>query len=379
MKIFLVGGAVRDQLLNYPYFEKDWVVVGATPEQMIKKGFTPVGKDFPVFLHPDTHEEYALARTERKTAPGYKGFTFHTHTDVTLEDDLYRRDLTINAIARDNDGHLIDPYQGQQDIQQRILRHVSPAFSEDPVRILRVARFAARYHHLDFFIAPETLRLMQEMVNDGETQHLVAERVWQECEKALTEKNPEQFISVLKSCHAIGDILPAIPTNKINSCQQLLAEVSNQSNDVLMRFSALCHSLNQENIQQLCIHLHTPKHYSELALLSKQHYSLYKNQDTWSTEALHQLFKKTDALRKPTRFQQILRSCCLVNKALGINRNDSSTEHHGPLLLSALEAYRQVNPQTLIAQGYEKAALGKAIEKQRKITLEQWRVSQNIK
>jgi len=175
-KTFLVGGAVRDKLLNYPYTEHDWVVVGSSPEVMLTQGFKPVGKDFPVFLHPKTNEEYALARTERKTAPGYSGFSFHTAPDITLEDDLKRRDLTINAIAEDSDGQLVDPYGGQRDIQERYLRHVSEAFSEDPVRVLRVARFAARYHHLGFRVADETQALMRAMVACGEVNHLVAER-----------------------------------------------------------------------------------------------------------------------------------------------------------------------------------------------------------
>ena len=194
MEAYLVGGAVRDQLLNIPVHERDWVVVGATPEQMLAQGYTPVGKDFPVFLHPETHEEYALARTERKTAPGYHGFVFHADASVTLEQDLYRRDLTINAIAKNAQGQLFDPYHGQRDLQQKILRHVSPAFAEDPVRILRLARFAARFHHLGFRIADETLTLMQAMVVQGEVSALTPERVWRESERALGEKNPQIFL-----------------------------------------------------------------------------------------------------------------------------------------------------------------------------------------
>ncbi len=210
MKTFLVGGAVRDFLLNYPVKEKDWVVLGETPESMIKQGFHPVGKDFPVFLHPQTHEEYALARTERKTAPGYKGFTIHASRAVTLEQDLMRRDLTINAIAQDENGQIIDPYHGRKDLENRIFRHVSPAFSEDPVRILRVARFAARYSHLGFTLAEETLQLMKQMVRIGETDHLVAERVWTELQKALSEKTPAAFFYTLKECNALATIFPEI-------------------------------------------------------------------------------------------------------------------------------------------------------------------------
>ncbi len=210
MKTYLVGGAVRDRLLGFPVRELDWLVLGETAETMLAKGFHPVGKDFPVFLHPDTHDEYALARTERKTAPGYKGFDVYTAADVTLEEDLQRRDLTINAMAIDNEGNLIDPFCGQRDLENRILRHVSPAFSEDPVRILRVARFAARYAHLGFTVADETRQLMQNMVTNGEADHLVAERVWAELNKALIEATPSNFFQVLRDCKALCVIFPEI-------------------------------------------------------------------------------------------------------------------------------------------------------------------------
>lgn len=210
MKTYLVGGAVRDRLLDYPVSEQDWVVVGASAETMLALGYREVGKDFPVFLHPITHEEYALARTERKTAPGYRGFEVYAAPDVTLEEDLRRRDLTINAMAIAADGVLIDPYRGQQDLSNRILRHVSPAFSEDPVRILRVARFAARYAHLGFKVADETKALMREMVVNGEAGHLVAERVWAELHKALMEAMPSMFFQVLRDCGALRVIFPEI-------------------------------------------------------------------------------------------------------------------------------------------------------------------------
>ncbi len=210
MKTFLVGGAVRDQLLNYPVTEKDWVVIGETPESMLSNDFQQVGKDFPVFLHPKTREEYALARTERKTAVGYTGFKVYSDPNVTLEADLIRRDLTINAMAMDATGAIIDPYNGQQDLKQRIFRHVSPAFSEDPVRILRVARFAAKYAHLGFKIAPETLELMRSMVLAGETAHLVAERVWAELHKALLCLTPVAFFESLQACNALAVIFPEI-------------------------------------------------------------------------------------------------------------------------------------------------------------------------
>jgi tRNA nucleotidyltransferase (CCA-adding enzyme) len=208
MKIFTVGGAVRDELLGLPVQDRDYVVVGASPDEMLAKGFRPVGKDFPVFLHPKNHEEYALARTERKTGPGYTGFAFHAAPEVTLEEDLARRDLTINAIARGEEGSLIDPYQGVADIAARVLRHVGPAFVEDPVRILRVARFAARF--TDFSVAPETLVLMREMVANGEVDHLVAERVWQEFAKGLMEARPSRMFDVLRECGALARLLPEL-------------------------------------------------------------------------------------------------------------------------------------------------------------------------
>ena len=210
MKTFLVGGAVRDHLLGYPVIDRDWVVIGETAESMINQGFTSVGKDFPVFLHPQSHEEYALARTERKTAPGYKGFVVHASPDVSLTEDLIRRDLTINAIAMDAQGTLIDPFNGSADIEQRIFRHISPAFSEDPVRILRIARFTARYAHLGFTVADETIQLMRQMVKAGETNHLVAERIWAELVKALSEKTPSAFFYTLRECNALATIFPEI-------------------------------------------------------------------------------------------------------------------------------------------------------------------------
>jgi tRNA nucleotidyltransferase (CCA-adding enzyme) len=210
MKNYLVGGAVRDTLLKLPVTERDWVVIGQTPESMLRQGFRPVGKDFPVFLHPRSHEEYALARTERKTAHGYKGFSVYAAPDVSLEEDLLRRDLTINAMAMAEDGQLIDPYNGQHDLERRVFRHVSPAFCEDPVRILRVARFAARFSHLGFTVAPETAALMRAMVDSGEIDYLVPERVWAECFKALSEATPSAFFYTLKGCGALAKILPEL-------------------------------------------------------------------------------------------------------------------------------------------------------------------------
>ena len=208
MKTYLVGGAVRDTLLNYPFHERDWVVVGANPEEMLKLGYQQVGKDFPVFLHPETRDEHALARTERKSGHGYTGFTVHCDPGVTLEEDLQRRDLTINAIAQTEDGEYVDPYGGRADIDNKLLRHVSDAFVEDPLRVLRTARFAARYAHLGFTIAPETMALMTEIVAQDELNHLPAERIWLELDKALGERNPEVFVEVLRECDALARLLP---------------------------------------------------------------------------------------------------------------------------------------------------------------------------
>ena len=210
METYLVGGCVRDDLLGRPSKDRDWVVVGSNPDEMLAAGYKSVGKDFPVFLHPKSKEEYALARTERKTAPGYAGFSFHADADVTLEQDLSRRDLTINALARDEQGNIIDPYRGQQDIKDKILRHVSPAFAEDPVRILRIARFAARFAELGFTIADETMSLMQNMVKSGEVDALVSERVWQETERALGENTPARYFQVLRDCGALVRIFPEV-------------------------------------------------------------------------------------------------------------------------------------------------------------------------
>ncbi|NOX91180.1 MAG: multifunctional CCA addition/repair protein, partial [Gammaproteobacteria bacterium] len=259
MEIYLVGGAVRDTLLGLEPKEHDWVVVGATPEQLESQGYKQVGKDFPVFLHPKTHEEYALARTERKTAPGYHGFAIHAAPDVTLEEDLLRRDLTVNAIAQTADGQLIDPFNGQQDLADKRLRHVSPAFSEDPIRILRVARFAARFAHLGFNIAPETGELMRDMVNAGEVDALVAERVWTETERALGEKNPARFFEVLRDCGALEKLFPEIerlfgvPQPEKHHPEidtgvhtlMVLEQAARLSADTRVRFAALVHDLGK--------------------------------------------------------------------------------------------------------------------------------------
>jgi len=270
MKIYLVGGAVRDRLLGLAVKEKDWVVVGATPQQMLAQGFQQVGKEFPVFLHPKTHEEYALARMERKTGPGYKGFSFDTAPSVTLEEDLRRRDLTINAMAETEDGTLIDPYHGKKDLDAKRLRHVSAAFSEDPVRILRVARFAARYAYLGFHVAPETMVLMREMVTSGEVNALVPERVWKELERALSEKNPEVFFGVLEECGALAVLFPELTQASVGMAA--LKQAVLLTEDTIVRFAALLHAGTKDTINTLCKRYRAPNEYQKLALLVALHW-----------------------------------------------------------------------------------------------------------
>lgn len=339
MQIYLVGGAVRDKYLQRPVVDRDWVVVGADAKKMLEAGYQPVGKDFPVFLHPQTHEEYALARTERKVSAGYNGFTFHAAADVTLEQDLQRRDLTINAMAEDASGNLIDPYNGLADLRCGILRHVSPAFAEDPVRILRIARFAARY---GFKVADETMALMCRMVNNGEVNALVAERVWQELAKGLMEKNPRLMIDVLRACGALKIILPevdalfGIPQRadfhpEIDTgehtllCLQYAAE-----NDYSLeeRYAALTHDLGKaltpadklprhpghdyagiKPVEAVNRRWQVPKACAQLALLVCEYHIRLHSVSQLKPKTALDILKKSDALRRPDRFRQILRVC----------------------------------------------------------------------
>ncbi len=342
MKIYLVGGAVRDKLLDYPFSEKDWVVTGASDKEMLELGYQQVGKDFPVFLHPTSKEEYALARTERKSGHGYHGFEVHSDPSVTLEDDLSRRDLTINAIAKDENDKLIDPYGGVGDIKNKILRHVSEAFVEDPVRILRIARFAARYHHLGFTIADETLNLMRKIVDAGEIEHLVAERVWQEIEKALSERNPEVFFERLREVGALKILLPEIdilygipnPANwhpEIDTgihTMMVLQQACRLTPLPLVRFAAICHDLGKGTtpekywpkhrgheeagvkvINQLCERLKVPKDFRELACLgSRFHLHAHKAYEL-RPETLLKVLEAFDVYRRPERFDYYLDIC----------------------------------------------------------------------
>jgi tRNA nucleotidyltransferase (CCA-adding enzyme) len=311
MQVYLVGGAVRDQLLGRPVGERDWVVVGATPQEMEQRGYRAVGRDFPVYLHPQTHEEYALARLERKIAPGYRGFATQSSPEVTLEQDLERRDLTINAMARSSDGALIDPFGGQRDIAARQLRHVSSAFVEDPVRVVRVARFAARYHSLGFTVAPETLALMRRMVENGEIRALVPERLWRELERALAEPNPEAFFDCLQTCEALPVLMPELTWNQ-PARRALLTAVALGA-PATVRFAALLAQHAAAAIDALCQRLRVPAEYRDLALLGAAlAQRLLDATEQPSAQQLVTLLEAADAWRRPERFHKLL----LVARAL---------------------------------------------------------------
>ncbi|MBP6345086.1 multifunctional CCA addition/repair protein [Neisseriaceae bacterium CLB008] len=339
MDIYLVGGAVRDQLLNRKVFDRDWVVVGASVNDMLTQGYLPVGKDFPVFLHPKTHEEYALARTERKTSAGYTGFTVHADPSVTLEEDLARRDLTINAMAQAQDGSLIDPYGGQADLQQGLLRHVSDAFVEDPVRILRIARFAARY---GFSVAPETQALMQAMVHSGEVNALVAERVWQELAKALMEPKPELFFETLRQCGALAVLMPEVDAlwgvpqradyhPEVDTgihTMMVLQQAVQQGLDLPQRFAALTHDLGKAKtpahilprhhghdhgglapLAELAKRLRVPNDCYELAQMTVREHILIHSVNELKAKTVLTLLMRCDVVRRPERFKAMLAVC----------------------------------------------------------------------
>lgn len=307
MKAYVVGGAVRDELLGLPVQDRDHVVVGSTPEEMTAAGFRPVGRDFPVFLHPQTHEEYALARTERKSGRGYRGFTIYSASDVTLEQDLARRDLTINAIARTEDGTLIDPFHGEKDLREGVLRHVSDAFHDDPVRILRVARFAARF---GFRIADETMALMKSMVDTGEADHLVAERVWQEFSKGLAEPQPHLMFDALERCDFRPKLLPEL---------KVIPDVF--AGPLPVRFAVLCWPLADAEIRALCERLKVPNDERELALLACR----CQGQLGASTpEELLKLFRSADAFRRPERFALLLQAAAIAHASFNAERIDKA-------------------------------------------------------
>ncbi|SDY36715.1 tRNA nucleotidyltransferase (CCA-adding enzyme) [Variovorax sp. YR266] len=318
MKIFLVGGALRDRLLQRPVSDHDWLVVGATPEEMVARGYLPVGRDFPVFLHPETREEYALARTERKSAPGYRGFTVHAAPDVTLEQDLARRDLTVNAIALpaelvSADGRfdptpatLADPFHGQRDLRDKVLRHVTEAFREDPVRILRVARFAARFD--DFSVAPETMALMREMVAAGEVDALVAERVWQELSRGLMETRPSRMFEVLRECGALAVLLPELDGGTQTTMAVIDASARLQAS-LAVRFACLMRNESVKQLQQVCDRWRVPVDIRELAEVVAREHGHIDGSDALDATGLVRLLERCDAFRKPARFAEALLAC----------------------------------------------------------------------
>ena len=405
MQIYMVGGAVRDALLGLPVQDRDWVVVGATPEALVAKGYVPVGKDFPVFLHPASREEYALARTERKTAPGYRGFAVHAAPDVTLEEDLARRDLTINAIAQGADGALTDPYGGQRDIATRVLRHVTEAFAEDPVRILRVARFAARFP--DFSIAPETMTLMQRMVADGEVDALVPERVWQELARGLMAQQPSRMFEVLRACGALYKLLPEVarlwsvpqrteyhPEVDTGVHLMMVLDMAAQLKTPLeVRFACLGHDLGKGTtpvaewprhigheersarlLKALCLRLRVPNDCSELAdVVAREHGNIHRSGE-FGAAALVRLLERCDSFRKPERFADILLACeCDARGRLGLNEQPYPQRQR---LLSALSAAQSVKTAEVAAaaeaQGLNGAAIGQAVQTARTQALTLW-------
>jgi tRNA nucleotidyltransferase (CCA-adding enzyme) len=327
MHVYLVGGAVRDRLLGLPVRERDWVVVGATPQQMLALGYTPVGKDFPVFLHPETKEEYALARTERKTGPGYTGFAVHADPGVTLKEDLLRRDLTINAMAETPDGELIDPYGGRDDLNNGILRHVSPAFAEDPVRILRIARFAARFSRWGFHVAHDTNRLLRTMVASGEVDQLVPERVWAELVKALAEPVPERFFMVLHGCGALARLFPELgslypaaghaATPPVQAVLPVLQAAVGLSGETAVRWAALIcdidntapDALDTPRLEAMCNRLRAPNACRELALLALQYRRQVHDIADLAPAAVLDLLTALDALRRADRLDDFLLVC----------------------------------------------------------------------
>lgn len=379
-EVYLVGGAVRDRLLDWPVAERDFVVVGATSEQMLALGFRQVGKDFPVFLHPLTHEEYALARTERKTAPGYRGFVVHAEPTVTLKEDLERRDLTINSLAEDGAGRLIDYYGGERDLRERVLRHVSPAFAEDPVRILRLARFAARYAELGFGVAEETLALMGSMVRAGEVEALVPERVWQELERALREVHPSRFFEVLRVCGALGRLFPeldalfGIPQPRhwhpeIDTgvhTLMVLEAAARLSPQPEVRFAALTHDLGKgttpveilpshkghearglELIEGLCSRYKAPARYRDLARLVARFHGQVHRAEELRAGTILDLLETTDAIRRPDRFEQLVLACEADYR--GREGFSDRAYPQAEMLREALAAARSLNVGDLVA------------------------------
>lgn len=393
MQLYRVGGCVRDRLLGRPIKDKDWLVVGSSIDEMLAQGFRPVGKDFPVFLHPETQEEYALARTERKTAPGYHGFEFHASPEVTLEEDLARRDLTINAMAEDTDGNLFDPFNGQADLHNKILRHVSPAFIEDPVRVLRLARFAARF---DFQVADETNQLITQMITDGELEHLVAERVWQELEKALLTKQPSLFFYCLRKLGALNVLFPEV--DRLFGVPQIarwhpevdsgvhvmlvLDQAAKLSDDLAVRFAALCHDLGKGTTpadilpshkghedrsialtKSLCERLRVPREITSLAIKVAEFHTHSHILFELSAPGVLNVFEGLDAFRKPQRFSQYL----LASEAdfRGRPGYEDAEMPEKAAFQACFDAAQQVNAPPFVSEGLQGAAIAAAMAVQR--------------
>ncbi len=396
MQIYKVGGAVRDRLLGIPFSDTDWVVVGASADEMLAQGYRPVGADFPVFLHPKTGEEYALARTERKSGRGYGGFTFYASPDVTLEDDLIRRDLTINAMAEDNDGKVIDPYHGQEDLEARLLRHVSPAFAEDPLRVLRVARFAARYAPLGFSVAPETLALMRELSESGELEALTAERSWKEISRALMESRPDVFIQVLRDCGALAVLMPEVDAlfgvpqppqhhPEVDTGEHVLAvlrECAQYDQPLSVRWACLVHDVGKGEtrkedwpkhhahehlglplIDALNARFKVPRDCQELArLVGEYHTHCHRALELRPTTVL-ELLQSFDVYRRPQRFEEFLAASEM--DARGRHGLEDCDYPQAEYLRGAAQAARAVVVQPLLEKGYKGAELGEALKRER--------------
>ncbi|UVL99212.1 multifunctional CCA addition/repair protein [Pseudomonas atacamensis] len=396
MQVYKVGGAVRDRLLGLPVTDVDRVVVGATTEEMLAKGFRPVGADFPVFLHPKTGEEYALARTERKSSRGYGGFTFYASPEVTLEEDLIRRDLTINAMAEDDQLNLTDPYHGQRDLEARILRHVSPAFAEDPLRVLRVARFAARYAGLGFTVADETMDLMRQLSESGELQALTAERSWKEISRALMEDHPQVFIQVLRDCGALKELMPevdalfGVPQPETHHPEidtglhtlSVLKQSSLHKQPLTVRWACLLHDLGkgltpEEEWPRHIAHEHTglklikavnerfkvPKDCQELALLVGQYHTHGHRALELKASTLLELLQSFDIYRRPQRFEEFIAACEM--DARGRKGLEQRSYPQADYLRGAAKAAREVAVQPLLEQGFKGPELGEALKRER--------------
>ena len=381
MQVYLVGGAVRDALLNRKVIERDYVVVGATPQEMLSQAFTQVGKDFPVFLHPKTQEEYALARTERKSGKGYTGFVCDASSSVTLEEDLLRRDLTVNAIAQDNLGNLIDPYGGKKDLENRVLRHVSEAFSEDPLRVFRVARFATRYAYLGFTIATETMALMQSMAESGELSTLSAERVWQETKRSLLEKTPHVFFTVLNQAHGLNDWFTELEINLDTALATLKTAVDLEKSEnesfvkdtgsetplpdssnsetarLIIRFTALLSHLGEEDAKHLCSRLKVQNQVSEIVILACKFKDFLLSMQNSPADLLA-LFNGCDAWRREERFLLLLSAFAPYAHSKGVDWQEQQKR-----IENALAAAKQVNVQDIIATGVKGPGIKDALNR----------------